>query len=225
MHKLRYLILSFWLFSIGCLAFSCNYSNGDHNGFSLSKLFSSNEEDSIDIAFNFQDLKKKASEALVFVKENKMNDKKFILIDMNRHSGLKRFYVWNVEKDTIEKSYMVSHGCCDKPWGSDRTKKNPTFSNVPESHCSSLGKYKLGERGFSNWGVNTKYFMHGLDSTNSNAYSRVIVFHSWEEVPDNEIYPNGTPEGWGCPAISNEAFKEIDSWLKKSEKSTLMWIY
>jgi hypothetical protein len=225
MQKSRLFNLSFWLVSIGYLVLSCNYSSGDQNGFSIGQLFSSHEEDTSDLALDFQALRKKASEALTFVKEKKMYEKRLLLIDMSRHSGLKRFYVWNVEKDTIEKSYLVSHGCCDQPWGSDRTKKNPTFSNVPESHCSSLGKYKLGERGFSNWGVNTKYFMHGLDSTNNNAYSRVIVFHSWEVVPDEEVYPKGTPEGWGCPAISNDAFREIDKWLKEAEKPVLMWIY
>lgn len=219
------LILHFYLLPLGFLLLSCSDTINDQNDLSSNPLLSSNDIDSSDLFLNFEAIKTKAKKALVFAKENKMNKKRVLLIDMNRHSGLKRLFVWNTELDTLEKSYLVSHGCCDEPWGNDQTKKDPRFSNVPESHCSSLGKYKLGERGFSNWGVNTKYFMHGLDSTNRNAYSRVIVFHSWEKVPDHEVYPKGTPEGWGCPAVSNDAFREIDVWLKKAEKPVLMWIY
>ena len=43
-------------------------------------------------------------------------------------------------------------------------------------------------------------------------------------VSDQEVFPAGTPEGWGCPAISNNAFNEIDAYLKNSGP-TLMWIY
>jgi hypothetical protein len=37
-------------------------------------------------------------------------------------------------------------------------------------------------------------------------------------VSDEEIYPAGTPEGWGCPTISNKSFLLIDKILQKSEK-------
>ena len=56
-------------------------------------------------------------------------------------------------------------------------------------------------------GVKIKYVLHGLDSTNSNALKRYIVFHWWEAVSDDEVYPDGTPEGWGCQTISNNSFK------------------
>jgi hypothetical protein len=225
MGDFKVLRLLFLLYAPAYLSYSCTHVTNDQNGFSIGQLFSADEEKPLDLTVDFDALQKKAREALSFVQEKDMYHKRLLLIDMARHSGLKRFFVWNTESDTIEASYLVSHGCCDLPWGSDRSKNNPIFSNVPDSHCSSLGKYKIGERGYSNWGVNTKYFMHGLDSTNNNAYSRVIVFHSWEIVPDEEIYPKGTPEGWGCPAISNNAFREIDKWLKEVKQPVLMWVY
>ncbi|WP_317616906.1 murein L,D-transpeptidase catalytic domain-containing protein, partial [Elizabethkingia miricola] len=43
--------------------------------------------------------------------------------------------------------------------------------------------------------------MHGLEETNSNALKRVIVFHSWDKMSDEEVFPKGSPEGWGCPAF------------------------
>lgn len=215
----------FLLCALACLSYSCITITDDQNGFSIGQLFSAEAEDTIDLTVNFNALQKKASEALSFVKEKNMYQKRLLLIDMARHSGLERFFVWNTELDTIEASYLVSHGCCDKPWGSDGSKDKPVFSNVPDSHCSSLGKYKIGERSYSNWGVNIKYVLHGLDKTNDKAYKRVIVFHSWESVPDNEVYPKGTPEGWGCPAVANDAFREIDAWLKEVEQPVLMWVY
>jgi hypothetical protein len=167
----------------------------------------------------------KAREAFDFCKTQNLSIDFCILIDMSLHSGIKRFIVWDFKKDSISNSFLVGHGCCKNTWSSDSSKENPEFSNIDESHCSSLGKYKIGERAYSDWGVNIKYVLHGLESTNSNALKRFIVFHSWEVVSDDEIYPKGTPEGWGCPTISNKSFKLIDALLKANSKPVLMWIY
>lgn len=148
-----------------------------------------------------------------------------ILIDMSLHSGLKRFFIYDFKKNEISQKYLVGHGCGDNSWSSDDSKKIPTFSNEDNSYLSSLGKYKLGERGYSNWGINVKYLMHGLEGTNNNALKRIIVFHSWEKMSDKEVYPDGSPEGWGCPTVSNNAFKEIDPLIKNCRKPVLMWIY
>ena len=50
------------------------------------------------------------------------------------------------------------------------------------------------------------------------------MLHSWEEIPNDEVFPKGTPEGWGCPAVSNEAMREIDKILKQSKKPVLLWV-
>jgi len=167
----------------------------------------------------------KTKEALEFCKAKNFNTDFCILIDMSLHSGLKRFFIYDFKKNEISQQYLVGHGCGNGSWSSDDSKENPKFSNVDNSHLSSLGKYKLGERGYSNWGVNIKYLMHGLEETNSNTLKRIIVFHSWEMMSDDEVYPKGSPEGWGCPTVSNKAFKEIDPVLKNSKKPVLMWIY
>jgi hypothetical protein len=170
-------------------------------------------------------LENKAKEALEFCKKNKYNQDFCFLIDMSIHSGLNRFFVYDFKKDTLSMSMLVGHGCGNYPWSSDWTRAKPSFSNVDGSHCSSLGKYKIGKRAYSDWGIHIKYVLHGLEKTNSNAESRFVVFHSWEKVPEKEIYPDGTPEGWGCPTISNENMKVIDPMLQKVDKPVLMWIY
>lgn len=167
----------------------------------------------------------KGQEALAFCKKNGYNSDFCILIDMSIHSGLNRFFVYDFKQNKITRQMLVGHGCCDYPWSQDWSKSNPAFSNVDGSHCSALGKYKIGKRAWSDWGIHVKYVLHGLEPTNSNAESRYIVFHSWEKVADSETYPIGTPEGWGCPTISNTNMKIIDPMLKSAEKPVLMWIY
>ena len=144
---------------------------------------------------------------------------------MSLHSGKKRLFVWDFKKDSIVLSGLCSHGCCANSWSSDQSKENVKFSNVPDSHCSSKGKYKLGKRGYSNWGVNINYAMHGLEPTNNNSVKREIVFHSWDMVSNDEVYPSGSPEGWGCPCISNDMFLKIDPIIKDEKTPVLFWIF
>ncbi|MFM2157438.1 MAG: hypothetical protein RL516_2187 [Bacteroidota bacterium] len=193
-------------------------------------LFGCNSQPSINKdlhkpSINIESTKAKAKQALDFCKSKNYNSSFCILIDMSLHSGVKRLMIWDFERDTITNSFLVAHGCGNTPWNEDNTKESPVFSNTDNSHCSSLGKYKIGERGYSQWGVNIKYVLHGLESSNSNAQRRAIVFHSWEAIPDNEVHPNGTPEGWGCPAVSNNCFRIIDPLIQSSNQPVLMWIY
>lgn len=162
-------------------------------------------------------------EAYQYCIKNNLNQSKFILIDLGLHSGYKRFFVYDFKKNKTSKSYMVSHGCGDNQWGRTSSKEQPQISNEFDSHCSSLGKYVILDRGVSQWGIKVNYVLQGKDKTNFNARSRAIVLHSWEAIPDGEVYPEGTPEGWGCPAVSNESMKEIDE-LLKTNKKVLMWI-
>lgn len=174
---------------------------------------------------NFSKLKLKAEEALKFCTSKNLNNDFCILIDMSLHSGVNRFFVWDFKNHKISKEYLVGHGCGSNSWSKDDSKANPGFSNEDGSHLSSLGKYKLEGRGYSDWGINIKYLMHGLEETNSNALKRFIVFHSWNLMSDEEVFPKGSPEGWGCPTVSNNAMKEIDPMIQKSGKPVLMWIF
>lgn len=195
--------------------------------FLLAILFTSNNTRPIEMrpTVDMEKTRTKAMEAREFCRSKNFNTEFCILIDMGLHSGIKRFFVWDLKGDSIVSSYLVGHGSCDGPWKEDLSKETPRFSNVEGSHCSSMGKYRIGERAHSDWGIGIKYVLHGLEPTNSNAQMRYVVFHSWEMVPDEEPYPDGTPEGWGCPIVSNNAMRLIDPQLKASPKPVLMWIY
>jgi hypothetical protein len=192
----------------------------------LSLLFSActNSKAENKIFINNKKISEKSKEALRFCRENNMNTDFYILIDLSIHSGLKRFYIWDLKKNKLTHSFPVSHGCCNNTWGYDFSKEKASISNKVDSHCSSTGKFRIGERGYSDWGIHVKYLMHGLEASNSNALKRNIVLHSWEMVDDFEVYPNGSPEGWGCPAISNNNMNILDKKLKKTQKNVLLWI-
>lgn len=164
-------------------------------------------------------------EAYQFCQMQGMNTDFCILIDMDIHSGKKRFFVYDFNERKVINRALVSHGCCDGIWAIDGSAENPAFSNIPDSHCSSLGKYKIGQRGYSNWGIHINYKLHGLEATNDKAFQRYIVLHSWEAIGDEATYPWGSPEGWGCPAVSNKQMRYLDDLLKNVEKPVLMWIY
>lgn len=170
-------------------------------------------------------LKLKVNEAHTFCKSKNYNLDYCILVDLGAHSGLNRFFVFDFNKQETKLSATVSHGCGVMPWSYTWTKEKAKFSNKDGSHLSALGKYRVGKRGYSNWGININYKMHGLEPSNSNAYARQIVLHSWTEVAEKEVYPGGTPEGWGCPAVSNKTMRTLDRLLKQSKKPVLLWIY
>ena len=96
-----------------------------------------------------------------------------------------------------------------------------------DSYCSSLGKYKVGIRSYSKWGINIHYKLHGLEATNDNAFKRYIVLHSYTPLPETEVYPLHLPLGisQGCPVISDEVMRKVDGLLKAEKKPVLLWVY
>ncbi len=191
--------------------------------FLLAILFLSCQKETPKLEIKSKNYTSYLKEAKAYCKKNNLNQNKFILIDLDVHSGLKRFFVYDLKSNKKIKSYMVSHGCGDQMWSWTSSKDNAPISNKLDSHCSSVGKYVIGSRGLSQWGIKVNYVLIGKDTTNSNAVKRAIVLHSWEKISSEEVYPKGTPEGWGCPAVSNESMKEIDA-LLKANKNMLMWI-
>lgn len=167
-------------------------------------------------------LQEKARLALEYCKKGKMNTDFCILVDFSLHSGKQRFFVWDFTTDTIIHQSLCAHG-----YGKGSTKAKPVFSNIEGSYCSSLGKYKIGARAPSQWGIKIHYKLHGLESSNSNAFRRIVVLHSFTPVPDSEIYPTHLPLGWsqGCPVISDSVMRTLDGLLKDEKKSVLLWIF
>lgn len=164
------------------------------------------------------------NEALAFCTENKMNTDYYFLLDLSIHSGKNRFFVYDFNDQKITDKNLVTHGACDH-FDTNITKyQKAKFSSREDSHCSMKGKFKIGNRDYSSWGINVKYWLHGLEDENKTAVDRVVVLHSWSKVANIEVYPVYCPLSWGCPAVSNEFMKKLDTKLQKAKKPVLLWI-
>lgn len=161
------------------------------------------------------------NEALAFCKKNKMDTSIAIMVDMSIHSGKNRFFVYDFKRKEITIEGLCAHGV-----GGGSTPTKPVFSNKEGSYCTSLGKYKVKGRAYSNWGINVHYKMYGLEKTNSNAFKRIVVLHSYSPVPNQEIYPQTLfGQSAGCPVLSDATMRKIDELLKTRKKPVLLWIY
>lgn len=167
----------------------------------------------------------KTKEALLFCQTKDYNTDFCILIDMKIHSGKHRMFVYDFNKQAIDRSALCAHGCGKGEKKS--TGSRPIFSNEEGSLLTSLGKYKIGIRSYSQWGINVHYKLHGLETTNNNAFKRIVVLHSHTPVPSTQIYPVHLPMGWsfGCPVTDNDTMTYLDSKLKNTKKPVLLWIY
>jgi len=145
------------------------------------------------------------------------NQQTVFLIDMKIPSGTFRFFIHDLNKDSITHKALVAHGS-----GSTYSKDSLTFSNIPNSYQTSLGKYKIGNSYAGNFGKS--YKLHGLDKTNDKALVRYVVLHPYSCVPDEEQeYP--ICESLGCPMVSNEFMKVLYPIIDGSKKPILMVIY
>lgn len=131
-------------------------------------------------------------QALAYCQQNGFNQEYYFLVDLDIHSGKNRFFVYDFKARKITNRNLVTHGACDGLETNTTKWEKAKFSNANNSHCSAKGKYKIGKRDYSGWGIKVKYWLHGLEKTNSNAEQRVVL-HSWSAVANEEIFPDYTP--------------------------------
>lgn len=160
----------------------------------------------------------KATSLQEFAKSKSYNSNLCFLVDMSIESGRNRFFVYDMKKDSILLSGLVAHGSCDDGFSTE-----PNFSNKVNSGCSSLGRFKVGNAYNGNFGI--AYKLHGLDSSNNNAFKRFVVLHSYECVPEQETYPVPICNSRGCPMVSPGFMEKLKSVINKSNKPILLWIY
>jgi hypothetical protein len=153
-----------------------------------------------------------------YAAENGFSTEYCFLVDMSIPSGRKRFFVYDLEKNSVVYSGLVAHGSCNETFLS-----HARFSNAPKCGCSSLGKYKVGE--FYRGKYGKSFRLYGLDNSNSNAYSRAVVIHGYDCVPDQEIYPMVLCNSLGCVMVSYNFFDRLSHLIEKSQKPIVLWVY
>lgn len=162
-------------------------------------------------------LEEKAAEAKLFVKQKGFNEETCFLIDMTPASGQNRFFIYDLVKDTVQAAGLVAHGNCFQYWLEGRK-----YSNVVGSGCTSLGKYKIGASYTGKWGHS--YKLHGLESTNNNAFERTVVLHSHSCVSETEI-SDDICQSNGCPTVAPGFLEKLKAIINNSKKPVLLWIY
>jgi hypothetical protein len=153
-----------------------------------------------------------------FAAKNRYSNNVCFLVDMRLHSGKNRFFIYDLQSKKTIKSGLVAHGSCNTSY-----QVTARFSNTPNCGCSSEGKYKVGYSYNGQFGKAFK--LHGLDSTNNNAFRRFVVLHGYECVPDEETFPAPICNSLGCPMVSNKFLEDLAIVISKEKKPILLWMF
>jgi hypothetical protein len=130
-----------------------------------------------------------------------------ILIDYGKPSFRKR--LWLMEGDKVLLNTYVSHG---KNSGLVYAR---SFSNTENSLQSSIGHYVTSEIYYGDHGLSMRVI--GLDSTNSNAYNRDIVFHSAPYATKGFLLTHGyLGRSHGCFVTGPNENKKIIDFVRKN---------
>jgi L,D-transpeptidase catalytic domain len=168
-----------------------------------------------DMNVEMRKVKTNEMEVKEFAKKNKCNLDYAFIIDMRIPSHKKRFFVYNLKKDSIINTGFVAHGT-----GSETFKGALVFSNKPDSRCTSLGKYKIGGSYKGIYGFS--YKLHGVDTSNNNAFARAVVLHAHACVPDRETDEFPICFSYGCPMVSLNFLQILKSYISKQGKTPIL---
>jgi len=165
-------------------------------------------------------LSEKAAELKAFLDGagSRYSTKLAFFVDMRLPSGKNRFFVYDLDADTVRMAGLVAHGS-----GGHTFSLTPNFSNVNGSNCSALGRYRVGGAYAGRFG--RAYTLHGLDSTNDNALARHIVLHSFSCVPEGETDPYPICNSQGCPMVAPVFMQRLQPLIDGSKKPLLLWIF
>jgi hypothetical protein len=144
----------------------------------------------------------------------------YALVDFSMPSSERREWIVDLETSTLLWNLYVAHG-----WGSadpNDPARAIVFSNVPESHQSSLGMLRTAEPYVGDYGQSCR--LDGLEpGYNDNVRPRDIVVHPWEESQADYVAANGmTGPTWGCPAIDDQLAPEV---VARIAGGTLLWFW
>lgn len=139
------------------------------------------------------------------------------IIDFTLPSSQQRLFIIDLKTNTLLFSSLVAHG---KASG-DLMARN--FSNKPESHMSSPGFYKIGDKI-----VSPKHgdalLLEGLDKgVNDNARKREIIIHAADYVSNDFVKKYGRlGRSYGCPAVGRA---DIGTVINLLQNGGLLYIY
>jgi hypothetical protein len=132
------------------------------------------------------------------------------VIDFSRPSAETRLWVFDLERRRLMFEELVSHG-----QGSGEAMAT-AFSNVPDSHQSSLGLFRTQDSYYGRNGYSLR--LEGLEAgVNDLAFARAIVIHGADYVSEAFIEQTGRlGRSHGCPAVRQEVAYPLIDGLKEA---------
>ncbi len=144
----------------------------------------------------------------------------YAITDFSLHSALPRQWILDLASGDVRWRLHVAHGRGSSPDGDTAWAR--TFSNVPESHQSSLGLMRGAEPYVGDYGVSFR--LDGLEpGYNDRVRDRDIVMHPWEGSRPEYAQAHGeTGPTWGCPAVDDRVAPEVVDALSGG---ALLWFW
>lgn len=132
--------------------------------------------------------------------------------DFSLHSAEPRFWLYDLSGQELLYNLHIAHG--EASSDSSDPSYASTFSNISESHQSSLGMMRGAESYTGSFGYSMR--IDGLEAGfNDNVRARAIVMHGWTGSRPEYISQYGmTAPTWGCPAVDDREVETIVDLLK-----------
>jgi len=131
----------------------------------------------------------------------------YSMTDWTMHSSLEREWVVDLATGDLLFHLHTTHG------EASANSRDPgyadSFSNINNSHQSSLGMMRAGETYTGSYGYSMR--LDGLEpGYNDNVRTRAIVVHPWEWARPEVVDEYGMLGlSWGCPAIDDRVSRRL----------------
>jgi hypothetical protein len=144
----------------------------------------------------------------------------YSMTDWSIHSSVERNWVVDLATNDLLFHLHTTHG--EASAASYDYGLAVSFSNISESHQTSLGMMRAGDIYTGSYGYSMR--LHGLeDGYNDNVYSRAIVLHPWEWARAEVVDEYGMVGlSWGCPAVDDRISTDL---INAAEDDTLFFYW
>ncbi len=136
----------------------------------------------------------------------------YAVTDFSMHSSLERMWLWDLSQGQLETNLHISHGEASSSLSDSGYADE--FSNIPDSHQSSLGMMRGAESYYGSFDYSMR--LDGLeDGYNDLVRPRAIVMHGW--TGSRQEYVNSYGEvapTWGCPSVDDREVEWVVDTLK-----------